>query len=124
MPARRPEDADLLISRAINDGDVDAALSLYEPDASFVVEGGKVATGTQAIRQVLSGMMSGNTKVSIEEVQVFQAGDIALTSARWNVTGTGADGKPVNESGKSAEVVRRQPDGTWLFVIDNPSITD
>jgi len=23
-------------------------------------------------------------------------------------------------SGRSAEVVRRQADGTWLFVIDNP----
>jgi ketosteroid isomerase-like protein len=34
--------------------------------------------------------------------------------------GTGPDGKPVKIEGQSAEVARRQPDGTWLFVIDNP----
>jgi ketosteroid isomerase-like protein len=47
-------------------------------------------------------------------------GNIALTQAKWSVNGTDADGKPVTMSGRSAEVVRRQADGTWLFVIDNP----
>jgi hypothetical protein len=32
----------------------------------------------------------------------------------------GPDGKPVKIDSQSAEVARRPPDGTWLFVIDNP----
>ena len=34
--------------------------------------------------------------------------------------GTGADGSEVNLTGQTSDVVRRQPDGTWLLVIDNP----
>jgi ketosteroid isomerase-like protein len=43
-----------------------------------------------------------------------------LTQAKWSVIGTDPDGKPVTMSGRSADVVRRQADGTWKFVIDNP----
>jgi ketosteroid isomerase-like protein len=33
---------------------------------------------------------------------------------------TGPDGKPAQVSGQSVEVVRRQANGDWLFVIDEP----
>src|SRR4029450_10309582 len=46
--------------------------------------------------------------------------DLALTTSKWVLEGIGADGKPARMEGQSAEVARRQPDGTWLFVIDNP----
>ena len=45
MPARRPEEADLLVIEALNTGDVEAALALYEPGATFVPEPGQAATG-------------------------------------------------------------------------------
>jgi ketosteroid isomerase-like protein len=38
----------------------------------------------------------------------------------WSFTGTGTDGQPVTLSAQNADVLRRQPDGTWRFVIDNP----
>jgi ketosteroid isomerase-like protein len=50
-------------------------------------------------------------------------GNIALTQAKWSVTGTDHDGKPVTMSGRSAEVARRQADGTRKFVIDQPPRT-
>ena len=37
------------------EGDVQEALSLYEPDAAFVVEPGKVVTGHEAIGAALEG---------------------------------------------------------------------
>jgi ketosteroid isomerase-like protein len=49
MPARRPEELHTLVCQAVNAGDIPAALALYEPNASFVVEPGKVVTGTEAI---------------------------------------------------------------------------
>ena len=35
-----------------------------------------------------------------------------------------AEGNDIQTGGKYADVVRRQPDATWLFVIDNPNGTD
>ena len=47
--------------------------------------------------------------------------DIALLSNEYTLEGTGEDGKPFTLTGKTSEVVRRQPDGRWLYIIDHPS---
>jgi ketosteroid isomerase-like protein len=49
-----------------------------------------------------------------------EEGNIALLHAQWHLTGTGPDGQPVALSGRTAEVVQQQPDGRWLYLIDNP----
>jgi ketosteroid isomerase-like protein len=56
------------------------------------------------------------------EVKAVQNGDqdLALKSTKWSAIGVDTDGQPLTMSGNTVEVVRRQPDGTWLFVIDNP----
>lgn len=38
----------------------------------------------------------------------------------WSFDGTGPDGEPVRLTANNADVLRRQADGTWRFVIDNP----
>ena len=52
--------------------------------------------------------------------QIFEADDLALSFADWNLTGTGPDGEAIEMSGQTSDVLRRQPDGAWRFVIDNP----
>jgi len=59
-------------------------------------------------------------RIKLDGKKLAEAGDIALTTSKWVLEGTGPDGKPMKMEGQSAEVARRQPDGTWLFVIDNP----
>ena len=120
MPARKPEDLDIMIGQFINAGDVESALTLYEPDAAFVVEPGKVVTGKDAIREVLSGVLAMKPTISIE-VKAVESGDLALLYGSWSLSGTNPDGSAVNDTGKSREVARRQPNGDWLFVIDDPN---
>jgi uncharacterized protein (TIGR02246 family) len=121
MPAYTPEDADRLLCEAISAGDLEAALAFYEPEARFVVAPGNVVTGSQAIRQVMSEFLALRPTLTLEKVTAVQIGDIALLSSTWSLAGTGLDGKPVSMSGQGQEVVRRQPDGTWRFVIDAPN---
>ncbi len=120
MPARTPEEPDLLIAQALSAGDLEAAVDLYEPDASIAPQPGQVATGTAAIRQALSGFIALKPTMTIKVTKTVQAGDLALLHSEWTLDGTGPDGNPVNLTGRGVEVVRRQPDGTWRFVIDNP----
>ena len=121
MPARKPEECDLLVAEAISNGDVEAAVALYEPDASFAVEPGKEVRGHAAIREVMRGFVASKPKLTIEVPRVYQSGDLALLISKFTMTSTGADGKQESSSGNGTEVVRRQPDGTWLFLIDNPN---
>jgi len=120
MPARTTEEVPLLFARAFADGDLDSAVALYEPEAAFVAQPGAVVTGTEAIREALSGFLALEPMFDLEVRKVFRAGDIALGFDDWTLTGTGPDGETISMSGQTTTVLRQQADGSWLFVIDNP----
>ena len=124
MPAQSPEQLGHLIRDAINAGDVDAALTLYEPDAIIAHEPGKYIAGLDAIREVMTNFTTLNPKETVQEtvdvLLILQAGDVALSHTKWTVKGTGLDGSVVNQEGQGIQIVRRQADGTWKYVVDNP----
>lgn len=125
MPARKPEDCDLLLAEAINRGDLEAAVALYEPTAAFVQGPGQVVTGHAAIREAMNAFAALKPTLKIEVTATPNGGgDIALLRSKWSLTGTGPEGKPVTMSGNGTEVVRRQADGSWRFIIDNPAGAD
>ncbi len=47
-------------------------------------------------------------------------GDIALLNSPWTQVGTDPEGNEVSFAGITAEVVRKQADGTWKYIIDDP----
>jgi len=121
MPARKPEECDWLLMEAMNKGDLGTAVALHEPKATYVLDSGEVIMGRAAIREAAQGFLALKPQFSFEVTALLSGeGDRALTSARWSVTGIDANGKSFTATRKSMEVVRREADGTWLFVIDNP----
>jgi uncharacterized protein (TIGR02246 family) len=120
MSARNPAEIDTLFAAALNAGDLEALVSLYVPDAALMPSPGNVVRGTAAIREALAGFLAARPSMTLDAHTLAQAGDVALVSARWQLSMTGPDGKPATMHGKSVEVVRRQPDGRWLFAIDFP----
>lgn len=120
MTNRSPVETVNQLIEAINRGNLEEALALYEPQASMVVEPGKNANGPAALRQALEGFIRLRPTLKSEQHVVVQAGDLVLNCSEWTLSGTGPDGKPVQMSGLSADVLRRQPDGRWLIAVDNP----
>jgi len=120
MAARAPEDLDRLFAGAMNAGDLDALVELYESDASLTPAPGKVVVGIDAIRAALRGFLDGKPKMMLSPRVVARSGDLALLTSKWELSMTGADGKPAKMGGQSVEIARRQPDGNWLFAIDLP----
>jgi ketosteroid isomerase-like protein len=108
-PARRPEDLGRFFVARANAGDLEGLVALYEPDAVLARPGGEPAAGTDAIRQALGRFLAGNPTISGTSQPALRFGDLALTSTRF-------------DGGATAEVARRQPDGTWRWVIDQPRI--
>lgn len=122
MPAapRTPEDCDRLFGEYASAGDLDALLSLYEPGACLTGPDGTVAVGYEAIRALLAGFAGGAVTMHMNVVKVVRGGDLAVLTNDWRATGRHPDGSPLEISGRAIEVVRRQPDGTWRFVVDDP----
>lgn len=120
MAARRPEDIDRIFERELNAGNLNGLVELYEPTATFTVEPGKVVAGTAAIREALAGFLSLKPTITLSPRVLANTGDVAMVSSKWSLTGSAPDGSAVDLSGESVEVLRRQADGTWRFIIDSP----
>ncbi|MEV5543165.1 nuclear transport factor 2 family protein [Saccharopolyspora shandongensis] len=108
--AAQPEDLNRLVLERLNAGDVDGLVALYEPDAVLIVPTGR-AVGHREIRAAYEQLVAARLEFAPGETQpAIRNGDLALTAVR--LAGGGA----------TVEVARRQPDGTWLWVIDHPNL--
>jgi uncharacterized protein (TIGR02246 family) len=120
MSTATPEQVLQSIVTGINSGDLDSLMPLYEGDAAFATQPGSLAPGASGIRDALGGFISMNGRLDLDVTRVLEVDDLALVVGVWSFDGTGPDGEPVQLSAKNADVLRRQADGTWRFVIDNP----
>ena len=124
MSRATPEQVLKSIVDGINTGDLDALMPLYEPQAAFAAQPGSLAHGLSGVREALGGFIAMKGKLDLKVTRVLEASDLALVATVWVFTGTGPSGEPVKLSAKSADVLRRQADGSWRMVIDNPWGTD
>lgn len=120
MAVTQPQEMYPRFVEAFNGGDAAALLALFEPTATFVPAPGQTAIGSAAIGAALQQFLALKGTIKLEPVYMVESGDTALIRGRWQVSGTAADGKPVELRGNSIEVLRRQSDGSWRFIIDSP----
>ena len=121
MPAKTPEDLDRLFGERVNAGDVDGVVALYEPGATFITDSGP-ATGHASIRRFIETFVGMKPLIRMSVIKVVRGGDdLAAVYNDWQLSLT-AEGERREVSGKATEIVRRQADGTWRYVIDDPNM--
>lgn len=114
-----PESIHAAFAEAYNSGNLEDLVALYEPDAVLIPQPGQRVAGSSAIREALMGFLNLKGSMEIDTLSCIRSGDLALLQAKWRLSAIGPEGKPLELSSRTAEVVRQQPDGSWLFVIDN-----
>ena len=120
VSAGTPEQVLESVVAGINSGDLDRLMPLYESKAAFAAEPGSLAHGAAGVSEALTGFIAMNGTLDLEVTRVLEVDDLALVIGVWSFDGTGPDGAPVRLEASNADVLRRQGDGTWRFVIDNP----
>lgn len=120
-PAWGPAGIHPQFEAAFNAFDGDALANLYEPDAVMVAAAGAPPRkGSAAIRAAMEAYFAARPVIRVKTTSCVEGPhDLALLECDWSMTGAGADG-PFEMIGRSVEVVRRQPDGRWLYILDNP----
>ncbi len=116
--ARRPEEALELVSQALSDGDLEAALAQYEGAARLVTWRPPPATAGGEVRSALASFMALRLPLAVQIATVLQAPGLALVICERLTAGTGPDGEQVRYRGHGCAVVRAQPDGTWRIAAD------
>lgn len=108
--AASPEDLARLFAERINAGDTEGITELYEPGAVLAVPpGGVTVIGRNAIRAVYERLLrTAPPSGTVEPMDCLRLSDLALVAPRH----ASAEGR--------AKVARRQADGSWLAVIDQP----
>jgi len=120
MSAQQPEELHQLFVACINAHDLDALLALYEQDSTVADLAGHPLHGTDDFRAFLTGFLAVVKQIDGGTRKVLVAGDIALLSSTWRAVLAAQDGGVTIVTGTSAEVARRQLDGTWRFLLDDP----
>jgi len=120
MPAKTPQELQSLFVNAFNSGDLDALLALYEPNAALATQSGVTQVGTEKLGDSFRTVIGMKGKMAIDTTYAVETDGIALLRGSWSMESMTPVGKAVTMKGHSIEVARRQPDGSWLFVIDHP----
>jgi ketosteroid isomerase-like protein len=108
------------MTNAFHEGDIDGIMRTYEPGAVVVGEPGVPVSGSPALRAMFAGFIAAKAHFSFLGHELIQAEDIALHLTPWRMAGVAPDGTALAASGLSVAILRRQPNGRWLMVIDNP----
>lgn len=118
MSAMRPGQVIEKFIHYFNAGDLDSLVEdLYEDGAVLAVKpGADTLSGKAATREAVKNFLALRGKLVLLQTTTFENGDIALMHNRWRLDIPGRDAL----GGITAEVVRRQADGSWRYVIDNP----
>ena len=106
-PAKEPNDLERFFVEHTNAGDVEGLIALYESNAILACGDGEAVVGLDQLRKFFVNYLSSSPQVSpSNQAPALCSDNLALTSSR-------------HDNGDiSAEIARRQPDGNWLWVVD------
>lgn len=117
--ARGPAEALQLVSIAVSDGDLEAALAQYEDGAALRPWADQAAWHGVTMRRMLVSLMQLRLPLALQVRVVLQCdAEVALVLGGRRIAGRGPDGERIDLSGDGATVVRRQRDGCWRIAVD------
>jgi ketosteroid isomerase-like protein len=110
--ATEPEDVTRLVAERLNAGDAAGVAALYEPQAVLAYPADRPTAGRDAIKAIYQQMADAGVRFAIEPpLPTVRFENLALTSTR-----------SADNTGVRVQVLRRQPDGSWLRIIDRPEV--
>jgi ketosteroid isomerase-like protein len=113
--------ADIAWETVFSGGDTNAAVAAIDPTGSMLPPNGPIATGHDAIRQLIAGfygMPGMSLHWQVNSVEAAASGDLGYSMGTYQLSVNDAKGQPVSDHGKYVTTWRKQTDGSWKVVAD------
>ena len=108
------------MTQAFHNQELARVLGSYESEASVAFVPGQPKTRVEDLEAGFREFFQLKPRFEYAGHEVMVQGDLAVHLAPWTMRGTAPDGSVIEQRGLSVAVLRRQADGQWLLVIDNP----
>ena len=109
MPAMTPEDICRLFQQFMAKGDLDAVMSVYDPEAVFLNQSREVTKSREDLRRELAPLAAAKAAFDFNVKQIIQTGNIALMHTEWKVSRAAADDRVCDRG--------RSPPSRWNMVL-------
>jgi ketosteroid isomerase-like protein len=113
--------ADSAFMAAANAADVAGILAVYSSDAALLAPNLPPQKGHDAIKAFWGGLLEAYTvRFEVASDTIEGRGDLAYNRGHYRFTAVPkAKGAPgVADEGKFVEILKKQPDGSWKYILD------
>jgi ketosteroid isomerase-like protein len=96
-----------------------AFVKYADPGATMLPANENAVTGADGIRRQFADLPPGTTLAwKPNKAETAASGDLGYTLGSYVLKSKGKDGAPITRYGKYCSVWKKQPDGSWKWVVD------
>ena len=116
-----PERSARYFQNCMRAGDVEGAVRCLDVNAIYVTEAGKFVQGRDAIRVAVTKFAVLKPDLQAKRSAILlPGGDIASLVDEWTLKATLPNGQKLDLAGVSSDILKRQGNGVWTYLVDNP----
>jgi len=119
-----PSGAVKYFRHCILSGDQAGALSCFDKDATYIERDGREVKGLDNIKKSMEQLCNWKPAIKGLKQKVVIVGDYAVWTDKWILNGLTPDGKPIEITGATSCMMKRNENGIWLWLVDNPFAAD
>jgi len=116
-----PDEADEYFMDCIREGNLKNAMTCFDQEAIYMDKDGIAISGLDNIEKVVANLCNMKPDIKIYKHKNLAVGkDLIYRLDKWTMTATDLHGNLINMKGASAHIMRKNADGIWLWLVDNP----
>ena len=115
-----PEAFPSAFEEALNAGDLERLLALYDPEAALRGQAGEVRSGPDAIAEEMGELVAARARITNSLRHTLRHDDTALILVDYVLKLDAPSGQRVELTGTATNVIRQDVDGGWRMIIANP----
>ncbi|PQA93981.1 hypothetical protein B0A69_10315 [Chryseobacterium shigense] len=101
-------------------GDLNGALGCFDKDAVYIERDGLEIKGLENIQKPLEHLCNWKPDIQGNKHKLTIVGDLAVWVDKWTLKATSPDGNFIEMDGATTCMMKRNEEGIWLWLVDNP----